>query len=83
MYICQNCGAQILSEKHFGTNYDNSVNRDFCSDCYRDGNFTSSLGDFNDFNFYASAVAFGQMGTDYETGMGLPIGVPYFLDSDE
>lgn len=37
---CQVCGGPIFSRDNLGTNEDGTYNRDFCSDCFRDGEFT-------------------------------------------
>ena len=37
---CQSCGMPLGdSEKFFGTNADGSINKDYCSYCYENGEF--------------------------------------------
>lgn len=38
--FCQSCGMP-LTDEYFGTNADGSVNREYCTYCFRDGAFTS------------------------------------------
>jgi len=38
--ICQSCGMPMGKESDFGTNADNSRNREYCSHCFRKGKFT-------------------------------------------
>ncbi|MCC8145735.1 MAG: zinc ribbon domain-containing protein [Bacteroidales bacterium] len=39
--ICQSC-AMPLTEEFFGTNRDGSVNKEYCTYCYKDGSFTEN-----------------------------------------
>lgn len=39
--ICQSCGMPLKDIKDFGTNKDGSINEEYCTYCYKDGNFTS------------------------------------------
>lgn len=38
--ICQSCGMAMAALEHFGTNRDRSLNKDYCSYCYQNGEFT-------------------------------------------
>lgn len=40
-FFCQSCGMP-LTDEHFGTNGDGSVNIEYCMYCFKDGAFTSS-----------------------------------------
>lgn len=40
--FCQSCGMP-LTEEHFGTNKDGSANTEYCTYCYKDGEFTSDI----------------------------------------
>ncbi|MEI3455894.1 MAG: zinc ribbon domain-containing protein [Bacteroides cellulosilyticus] len=39
-HICQSCGMTMAAMQHFGTNKDHSLNKDYCSYCYQNGEFT-------------------------------------------
>jgi predicted amidophosphoribosyltransferase len=39
--FCQSCGMPMTESEHFGTNKDLSQNNDYCSYCFKEGNFTS------------------------------------------
>ena len=39
-HICQSCGMTMAAIQHFGTNKDHSLNKDYCSYCYQNGEFT-------------------------------------------
>ncbi len=41
--ICQSCSMPIDKEKLFGTNKDNSLNKDYCIYCYKDGGFKDKV----------------------------------------
>lgn len=40
--FCQSCGMP-LSAEFFGTNADASMNHEYCTYCYKDGNFSSDV----------------------------------------
>ena len=40
-YVCQSCGMPMDSEEIMGTNTDGSCNNEYCTYCYRNGQFTS------------------------------------------
>ncbi len=40
MIYCQSCGMPMTGVEHFGTNADDSQNRDYCVFCYAGGGFT-------------------------------------------
>ncbi len=40
--FCQSCGMP-LTEEHFSKNADGSTNHEFCSYCYKDGDFTEDV----------------------------------------
>jgi hypothetical protein len=37
--FCQSCGMPMLESEHFGKNKDGSINVDYCSFCFEDGEF--------------------------------------------
>jgi flavodoxin len=37
--ICQSCSASLTKPENFGTNLDSSINQDYCSECYQQGQF--------------------------------------------
>ena len=39
-YVCQSCGMPMMKPEDFGTNEDNSQNKDYCTYCYQEGKFT-------------------------------------------
>ncbi len=39
---CQVCGNPIYTDDGHGTDANGQYNRDFCSDCYRNGHFTGT-----------------------------------------
>ncbi len=39
---CQVCGSAIYTNEGRGTEANGQYSRDFCSDCYRNGHFTST-----------------------------------------
>ena len=41
--ICQSCSMTISNHKEFGTNKDGSTNQDYCTYCYKDGEFTKDV----------------------------------------
>jgi hypothetical protein len=47
---CQSCGNAIFSVNDYGTESDGRLNRDYCSNCYKGGQFYSrdwKVGDAN------------------------------------
>jgi len=40
--FCQSCGMP-LTEEHYSTNKDGSVNVEYCAYCFKDGEFTSNV----------------------------------------
>ena len=38
--FCQSCGMPLDDEKVLGTNKDGSLNNDYCSYCFKDGEYT-------------------------------------------
>lgn len=38
--ICQSCGRSMKKNEDFGTNTDNSMNKDYCCFCFKGGKFT-------------------------------------------
>ncbi len=38
--ICQSCGMPLEKEEQFGTNIDESKNKEYCIYCYKYGKFT-------------------------------------------
>lgn len=45
MNTCQVCGNTIFNKSYMSHNADGSVNYDFCSACFKNGHFTSDLGE--------------------------------------
>lgn len=43
MLICQSCGMPLEKKEDFGTNKDGSKNKDYCSHCFQNGEYTDSL----------------------------------------
>jgi hypothetical protein len=43
MRTCQVCGNTIFNERYYSHNEVGRVNSDFCSDCYKNGHFTSEI----------------------------------------
>jgi len=41
--FCQSCGMPLESGEVTGTNGDGSKNQDYCSYCYKDGDFTENV----------------------------------------
>lgn len=41
--FCQSCGMPLSVNKDFGTNADNSRNDDYCTYCFKEGNFTEDM----------------------------------------
>jgi hypothetical protein len=41
--FCQSCGMPMTAPEHFGTNKDGSANTDYCSYCFKDGQFTNNM----------------------------------------
>lgn len=41
--VCERCGMPMVTSEEFGTNKDGSLNQDYCTYCYKDGDFTSQL----------------------------------------
>ena len=39
MNQCQSCGMPIAKDDHFGTNKDNSKNKEYCCFCFVNGKF--------------------------------------------
>lgn len=38
--ICQSCGMKMNENKDFGTNLDQTLNKEYCIHCFKDGKFT-------------------------------------------
>lgn len=38
--FCQSCGRMISRSEEYGCESDGALNREFCRDCYRNGDFT-------------------------------------------
>ncbi len=43
MKICQSCGMPMTEEEHFGLNADMTKNLEYCSYCFKDGDFTANV----------------------------------------
>lgn len=41
--FCQSCGMPLNVAADHGTNADKSINDDYCTYCFQDGNFTQQL----------------------------------------
>ncbi len=41
--FCQSCGMPLTALEQFGTNKDQSMNKDYCAYCFKDGSFTQNL----------------------------------------
>lgn len=41
--ICQSCGMPMVAHQHFGTNFDLSINQDYCCFCYQKGKYTKDI----------------------------------------
>jgi hypothetical protein len=39
--LCQSCAMPMTSQEHFGTEKNGSLSNDYCSYCYKDGQFSS------------------------------------------
>lgn len=37
--ICQSCGLKLIAPVDFGANFDGSINQEYCSQCYQQGQF--------------------------------------------
>lgn len=46
--VCQSCGMPMMAVEHFGTNNDNSQNKEFCCFCFQNGRYTDNF-DFEEF----------------------------------
>lgn len=40
---CQSCAMPLTKEEEFGTNADGSKNEDYCSYCFKEGNFVGDM----------------------------------------
>ena len=38
--FCQSCGMPMMASEQFGKNENGSINEDYCSYCFQNGNFT-------------------------------------------
>ena len=43
MVFCQSCGMPLSKDEDFGTNTNDSKNKDYCAYCYKDGKFTQDV----------------------------------------
>ena len=43
MQICQSCGMPMNAETDYGTNADESKNREYCCYCFQEGHFTKEI----------------------------------------
>lgn len=68
---CQVCGNPIFSATDYGTDADGRLNTDFCSNCYKGGNFYSrdDGGGLDDRISYAPLLA-GRSGLGMTNGFG-------------
>lgn len=41
--ICQSCSMPLFDENDFGKEKDGSLNKNYCSYCYKDGEFTDNM----------------------------------------
>lgn len=41
MVFCQSCGMPMDKDEHFGTNVDGSKNEEYCTHCFKKGEFNS------------------------------------------
>lgn len=39
-WICQSCSMPIENVEHLSENFDESINNDYCSICFKEGHFT-------------------------------------------
>lgn len=42
-YVCQSCGMNLKTAQDFGTNADDTPNREYCTYCYQNGAFTRDV----------------------------------------
>jgi hypothetical protein len=42
MLICQSCGMPMAKQEDFGKNTDGSLNQEYCTYCFQNGDFTWS-----------------------------------------
>ncbi|MCR9012113.1 zinc ribbon domain-containing protein [Gabonibacter chumensis] len=43
MQMCQSCGMPMNAESDYGTNQDESKNREYCCYCFQEGHFTKNI----------------------------------------
>ena len=41
--ICQSCGMPIVDKLQLGTNFDGSINQDYCKYCFSNGEFIDKV----------------------------------------
>lgn len=41
--FCQSCGMPMKDNSLYGTNSDQTANKDYCKYCYKDGKFTGDM----------------------------------------
>ena len=41
--ICQSCGMRIVDKVQLGTNFDGSINQDYCKYCFSNGEFIDKV----------------------------------------
>jgi hypothetical protein len=62
--ICQSCGMPMKREEDFGTNRDNSKNKEYCRFCFQKGRFTDEGITVNEKIEKLVKISVGQLGME-------------------
>ena len=55
--ICQSCSMPLEDEEMLGTNQDGSKNSDYCTYCFKDGEFTDGINTREEYTEYSLQFA--------------------------
>ena len=68
--ICQCCAMPIQKEDEFGTNQDESLNKDYCCNCFQKGEFTFDM-PFEEFSQRWVAIVTDKLGMPKEQAVAI------------
>jgi len=73
--ICQSCGMPMSAPEHFGTDADGGRCREYCSFCFREGQFTAPHMTVEEMVAHVAAIGVEKLGLSAEQAQAMAAGV--------